>query len=130
LGRFRVKWGDREIEYEGTDSDAKYLEALELVKAPTEPSSQKHDTQHKPEADKTHTGGRKPLFAPEIVKLIDEHYFRLPNKRTVKDVIKTLQDRGLPVSGKYAQTQTALKRLLKDRLKGTKTEEGWIFWES
>lgn len=75
-------------------------------------------------------GARGPeIWSPAIDALIQEGFFKLPNKRMAKDVIKALADRALPVTGKSAQILTTLKRKVrKGILKGTKGPEGWTFW--
>lgn len=128
MGRFRIKWGDNEIEYEGQDSDSKFDEAFKRL----EGAKQSHTVVRKEEEKETKSargGVRKGLFAPEIKKLLDEGFFKLPHKKTVAEVQKALEDRGIPVQGKGSQIVTASKRLLRRGLKGTKTPEGWVFWQ-
>ena len=73
-------------------------------------------------------GSRKELFSPKIDELIDEGYFKLPNKRKVEDVLKSLKEKGLPTSGKAKAVRESLKRRLGKTLKGTKEENDWVFW--
>lgn len=127
MGRFRIKWGDSEVEYEGPDSEKKFDETFNRLES-TKQSRQAPNG--KDEEVKSGRGGlRKGLFAPEIKKLFDEGFFKLPNKKTVAQIQKALEDRGIPVQGKGPQIVTASKRFLRRGLKGTKTPEGWVFWQ-
>ncbi|NIO38392.1 hypothetical protein GTO27_11930, partial [Candidatus Bathyarchaeota archaeon] len=44
-------------------------------------------------------GGAPSVWAPTIDSLIDEGFFKLPNKRTRKDVIKAFEARGIATQG-------------------------------
>jgi len=69
------------------------------------------------------------IWSPAIDRLIQKGFFKLPNRRTRKDVEKALEDRALPVKGKARQIITALTRKVrKGDLKGTKGPDGWTFW--
>jgi hypothetical protein len=135
MGKFRIKWGENEIEYEGENSNLKYAEALATLKQEEGPSEHKKPsdpTKGPPnkEPDKSAKGlPRKGIFAPEIVKLVDAGFFKLPQKRSSQEVQEELHNRGIPTSGKNTQILMALKRLLRSRLKGTKTKDGWVFWQ-
>ena len=128
MGRFRIKWGDNEVEYEGADSDRKFDEAFNRLES-AKPSHNIVRKEEEKEGKDGRGGLRKGLFAPEIKKLFEEGFFKLPNKKTVAEVQKALEDRGIPVQGKGPQIVTACKRLLRRGLKGTKTPEGWVFWQ-
>jgi len=129
LGRFKLRWGDNEIEYEGEDSTKKYEEALTLFKITDTRSQLPPEGDSEKEVKKERGPPRKGIFAPEIVKLVEEKYFKLPHKRSLQNVQKALQERGIPVSGKSSQILMALKRQLRTKLKGTKTPDGWTFWQ-
>jgi len=75
-------------------------------------------------------GARVPeIWSPAIDTLIQEGFFKLPNKRMAKDVVKALVDKALPVAGKKTQILITLKRKVrKGVLKGTKGPEEWTFW--
>ena len=75
-------------------------------------------------------GKRGPvIWASAIDDLIQEDFFKLPNRRATADVAKALVDKGLPAAKKQAEIVIALRRKLRQRkLKGTKTPHGWTFW--
>jgi hypothetical protein len=73
-------------------------------------------------------GVRKELFSPKIDELIDEGYFKLPNRRKAPDVLTALKEKGLPTSGKGNAVLESLKRRLGKKLKGTKEGNDWVFW--
>jgi hypothetical protein len=61
--------------------------------------------------------------------LIREGFFRLPNKRSIEDVAKALEDQGLLTKGKESKIADSLARRVKKRvLKKAKTSEGWVYW--
>ena len=128
--RFRIRKGEMEIEYEGSSNDVnnRYNEAFEWLK--TVPIRREKKTkEHEEEKKEGKRGGaRKSLFSPKIDELIKDDFFKLPNKRKVEDVIKDLQEKGLPVVGKKKAILEALKRRLDKTLKGTKSGREWFFW--
>lgn len=127
---FRIRKGETEIEYEGSSSDVniRYKEVFTWLK--TVPIEEEKKTEgHKIEKKEgRHGGARKTLFSPKIDELIKENFFKLPKKREVNDVLKALQEKGLPVVGKRNAVLEALKRRLDKTLKGTKSGRDWIFW--
>jgi len=127
--RFKIKNGEIEIEYEGLvkDVNERYKEALDWLKSiPRE--EEKEEKIRKEEEKRKGTRGPE-IWSPAIDTLIQEGVFKLPNKRTPKEVMKVLEDKALPVSGKAAQILTTLKRKVRrGDLKGTKGPEGWTFW--
>ena len=61
--------------------------------------------------------------------LIREEFFKLPNKRTMEDVAKAFEARGLPTKGKENKIANSLTRKVKRGfLKKTKTSDGWVYW--
>jgi uncharacterized protein YajQ (UPF0234 family) len=130
--RFRIKNGEIEIEYEGLvkDTNDRYKEALDWVKsAPRRGGTVKvEETGKEPEERKKGTRGPE-IWSPAIDNLINEGYFKLPNKRDNKAVMKALEDKALPVKGKAKIIlQTLMRKVRKGDLKGTHTTEGWVFW--
>jgi len=129
--RFRIKKGETEIEYEGQSKEVneRYREAFEWLK-----SLRPEDTEEKQSEEKgtgleeKRGGARKELFSPKIDELIKGNYFKLPDKRKVSDVMKTLMEKGLPTSGKDEAVLNSLKRRLGKTLKGTKEGKEWVFW--
>jgi len=74
-------------------------------------------------------GGAPKMWAPAIDGLIQEGFFRLPNKRTREDVRKALKAKSVPVEGNMNLVVTTLKRRVKKgKLKSKKGPEGWIYW--
>lgn len=62
-------------------------------------------------------------------ELMNEGYFRLPNKRTIDDVAKALQAKGLEVQGKRDKIEAALVRRVKNgTLQSSKTQDKKLFW--
>jgi hypothetical protein len=62
-------------------------------------------------------------------ELMNERFFRLPNKRTIGDVIKAFEAKGLETEGKKDKIVAALaRRVNKGVLKSAKTPEGRLYW--
>ena len=73
------------------------------------------------------TWGGKSYHALE--SLIQNGFFKLPNKRTRKDVVKALEARGLPMEGRERRIVNSLsRRVKKGVLKSTKYPDGWVYW--
>jgi uncharacterized protein (DUF362 family) len=68
--------------------------------------------------------------ANQIFKgLIQEGFFKQPNKRTIEDVTKALERKGLPTQGKESKIMDILtRRMKKGVLKKTKSSNGQVFW--
>jgi hypothetical protein len=128
--RFKIKKGETEIEYEGPSSEVKerYKEAFEWVKATHRKITDEKKADEKKEKETKRGGPRKQLFSPKIDELIQEDFFKLPNKRKVQDVVKALMEKGLPISGKEVAVLNSLRRRLGKTLKGTKEQGEWVFW--
>ncbi len=61
--------------------------------------------------------------------LIEEGFFKQPNKRTLEDVIAALETRGLPTSGKETRiADTLARRVKRGILKKHKTPNGKVYW--
>jgi len=130
--RFRIRNGEIEIEYEGLvkDVNERYKEALNWLRSiPREEVEEKKEMKEKEvEEKKKGTRGRE-IWSPAIDSLIQKGFFKLPNKRNNKAVIKALEDKALPVKGKTHIILTTLTRKVhRGDLKGTKGPEGWNFW--
>ncbi|TFG07618.1 DUF362 domain-containing protein [Candidatus Thorarchaeota archaeon] len=64
-----------------------------------------------------------------INDLIRSGYFKLPNKRTMSEVIKALKEADSRAKNRDKMIYTVLKRRFdKGKLMGEKTDTGWIFW--
>jgi len=73
------------------------------------------------------TWGGKSYHALE--NLIQDGFFKLPNKRTRKDVAKALEARGLSTEGKEQKIANSLsRRVKKGVLKSAKGPDGWVYW--
>jgi hypothetical protein len=137
---FKIRNGDVEIEYEGplTEVNKRFDKAYEWAtnsppkathKEKIEKEEQSEDTDAKKEKKDKRGGIRKPIFAPTIQRLIEEGFFK--EKRSVDDVIKKFEEKGLPVRGKKNAILTSLRYETSKRdskLKSTKTENDWYFW--
>lgn len=62
-------------------------------------------------------------------ELANEGYFKLPNRRTVDDVIKALETKGLETQGKKDKIEAALaRRVKKGTLRSSKDAEKRLYW--
>jgi predicted aldo/keto reductase-like oxidoreductase len=61
--------------------------------------------------------------------LIHEGFFQHPNKRTLEQVVKALESKGLSTKSNEGNISNALAaRVRKDVLKKAKISKGWIYW--
>jgi hypothetical protein len=61
--------------------------------------------------------------------LVQEGFFKLPNKRTINDVIRALEARGMSTKGKEDRIMNALARRVKRGiLEADKGPNGWNYW--
>jgi len=61
--------------------------------------------------------------------LIREGFFKQSNERTIEDVVKALEAKGLSTKGKESKIASSLaRRIKKGILKKAKTSDGWIYW--
>ncbi|MCK4435950.1 hypothetical protein KAU87_03975, partial [Candidatus Bathyarchaeota archaeon] len=61
--------------------------------------------------------------------LIREGFFKHPNEKTIEDVVKALEAKGLSTKGKEDKIASSLARRVKRGvLKKAKTSDGWIYW--
>ncbi len=61
--------------------------------------------------------------------LIREGFFRLPHRRTVKDVAKALESKGIPIEGREEKIAGFLARRVRSGvLKTTTSEDGRVYW--
>ncbi|MDH5481862.1 MAG: DUF362 domain-containing protein [Candidatus Bathyarchaeota archaeon] len=74
-------------------------------------------------------GGAPKMWAPAIDGLIEEGFFKLPNKRTREDIRKALKAKSVPVEGNMnLVVATLTRRVKKGMLEAKKEPEGWIYW--
>ena len=127
-GRFRIKNGEIEIEYEGPikEVNQRFEKVLGLVV-----SRKEKKLEAETEEKKSKRGGRrKPIYAPKIRDLIDEGFFK--PKKSLDEVIKKLESLGVPTRGKRVSVRNALIREAgkKDSaLKATKEDDTWYFMQ-
>ena len=131
-GRFRIKNGEIEIEYEGPikEVNQRFEKVLGLVVSRKEKKPEA-ETEEKGGEKKSKRGGRrKPIYAPKIRDLIDEGFFK--PKKSLDEVIKKLESLGVPTRGKRVSVRNALIREAgkKDSaLKATKEDDTWYFMQ-
>lgn len=109
------------------EGDLKNIEivgsSLETLKPKFKLASRQHAKKWKEK------GGAPKMWAPAIDALIQEGFFKLPNKRTREDVKKALEARSVPVEGNMNLVLTTLKRRVKKgALKAGKEPQGWTCW--
>ncbi len=74
-------------------------------------------------------GGAPKSWSPGIDTLIGKGFFKLPNKRTRKDVAEALEAMGLSTKGNTGVIATTLtRRVRKGKLKAAKESSGWVYW--
>ncbi len=74
-------------------------------------------------------GGAPKSWAPGIDSLIQEGFFKLPNKRTRDDVAKALKAKGIRAKGNRSMMITTLsRRVKKGKLKASRDADGWVYW--
>lgn len=62
--------------------------------------------------------------------LIREGFFNLPNKRTLEEVVRVLEARGLSTKGKEGKiVDFVSRRVKKGILKKSKALDGWVYWK-
>ena len=106
------------------------LKNIEVVGASLETLKPRFKQASKQHAKKwREAGGAPKMWAPAIDGLIQEGFFKLPNKRTREDVRIALRAKSVPVEGNMNLVLTTLKRRVeKGMLKARKEPEGWIYW--
>lgn len=64
-----------------------------------------------------------------LESLINEGFFKLPNRRTTDDVVKALEAKGLSTKDMKARiTNSLARRVKKGVLKKTKNQDGSVYW--
>lgn len=109
------------------EGDLKNIEivgtTIEILKAKFKRAAKEHAQEWREK------GGAPKIWASAIDRLINEGFFRLPNKRTREEVRKTLMNRSVPVEGNMNLVVTILtRRVKKDLLKTEKVGETWTYW--
>jgi uncharacterized protein (DUF362 family) len=106
------------------------LKNIEILGASLETLKPKFKLASKQQAEKwQEKGGAPKMWAPAIDGLIQEGFFKLPNRRTREDVKKALKARSVPVESNMNLVVTTLERRVKKGvLKSKKDPEGWIYY--
>jgi hypothetical protein len=130
VGKFRVKLGDTEIEYEGEDSESKYQAALDWLNKTPQKERVKEDKAHKESEDtevkSSKRGGiRSAVVSPKIDQLIEGGWFS--EHRTIDDVMAELKRLVVPGADKTNVTN-ALKRRVGKTLETVMDNEVQVFW--
>lgn len=61
--------------------------------------------------------------------LVQEGFFKLPNRKTREDVARALAARGISTKGKESKIASILARRVKRGvLKAAKGPDGWVYW--
>jgi len=64
-----------------------------------------------------------------LKELIRDGFFKHPNKRTLEQVVKALESKGLSTKGKEDKVAGFLaRRVKKEVLKKSKVSSGWVYW--
>jgi uncharacterized protein (DUF362 family) len=88
-------------------------------------SAAKAQKKARPKGPQTWGGQANQIFKG----LICEGFFKQPNKRTIEDVTKALERKGLSTQGKESKIMDILaRRMKKGILKKTKSSDGQVFW--
>jgi uncharacterized protein (DUF362 family) len=79
---------------------------------------------------KRNSQGAPKIWSTAIDSLLKQGFFRPPHKRTIRDVARKLEAKGIKAKGMNNVINTTLTRKSKKGiLKRTKTADGWIFME-
>lgn len=130
--RFRIKNGEIEIEYEGPlkDVNERYEGVLDwVISRRKKPPSIIGEAEKEGKKVEKRGGPRKAIYPPEIQRLKEENFFG--TKKTLDDIIKELESRGVPTRNKRAAIRNALIRDIRkkdSKLKATKEDNTWVFW--
>jgi len=108
----------RNIEILGTTLDSLRKEFVSAVKTQRKIRSKRRGPQT--------WGGLSYRIMEDLIK---EGFFKLPNKRTRKDVASALKAKGLSTEGKERSIANSLsRRVKKGVLKAAEDSDGWVYW--
>jgi len=135
MGRFRIKWGAIEIEYEGEDSESRYSDALEWLKMQKplkeRTSGTTFSTEEATEEERVSKrgGARSPIIGPKIDELVTEGWFK--KHRKVAETVSELRNRAVPGVTEENVVVASKRRVGQKKLKAIKDKETgeWIFWQ-
>jgi hypothetical protein len=61
--------------------------------------------------------------------LVQDGFFKLPNKKSTGDVARALEAKGIPTKNKEDKIASILtRRVRKGTLKAAKCHDGWVYW--
>lgn len=131
-GRFRIKNGEIEIEYEGPikEVNRRFEEVLGWIMSRKEKMTKAGVTEEKEKKKSKRGGPRKPIYPPYIKKLKEEGFFK--QKKSLDEVIKKLAEMGAPTRNKRTAIRNALindTRKKGSTLKATKEGKMWYFMQ-
>ena len=129
--RFRIKNGEIEIEYEGPlkEVNERYKSAFEWLTSQERRKRGRVEKGEEKKKEERRGGLRKPIYPEKIRGLIENGFFT--PKKSLDDVIKALESKGMPTRGKRTSIRNALVRGIRKKdtkLKGTKENSNWYFW--
>lgn len=133
MGRFRIKSGEIEIEYEGEDSKEKYEAAFDWVRqnpapvAPARPPSgaPAADGEEKKKEDRR-GGQRSAVISPAIDKLLESGWFGEHRKNS--DIVQELKNRGTPGVSDDNVNAACMRRVRDGKLETILDEGQRVFW--
>jgi len=131
-GRFRIKNGEIEIEYEGPikEVNQRFEKVLGWIMPRKEKMPEAGVTEEKEKKKSKRGGRRKPIYPPVIKRLMKEGFFK--QKKSLDEVIKKLETMNVPTRGKRATIRNALVREAGKKgstLKATKEDDTWYFMQ-
>lgn len=132
MGRFRVRLGETEIEYEGEDSEQKYAEALAWIGGKGEAApARKHSAAKESaseEAGSKAGGPRSPVIGPKVDELISEDWFS--KHRKIPEIMTELKNRGVPGVNVMNVRAACMRRVRSKKLKTIMDGEERVFWSA
>jgi len=133
-GRFRIKNGEIEIEYEGPikEVNQRFEKVLGWIMSRKEKMPEAGVTEEKEKKKSKRGGRRKPIYAPKIRALIKEGFFK--PKKSLDEVIEKLKTMNVPTRGKRARAaiRNALIREAGKKgstLKAAQEDDTWYFMQ-
>ena len=130
MGRFKVKLGEAEIEYEGEDSEEKYAEALTWVEGKGEATPVKKSAARKEreegEAGSKAGGPRSAVIGPKTDELVSEGWFS--KHRKIPEIVTELKNRGVPGVNANNVLTACMRRVRSKKLKTIKDAGERVFW--
>lgn len=129
---FRIKNGDKEIEYEGPlqEVNERYDNALKWLTSQEAKTAMPKNKSDDEEKEDKRGGPRKAIYPQWIEKLKQENFFK--PKKSLNEIITKFESMGVPTRSKRAAIRNALindTHKKESKLKSTKEGKDWFFWE-